>query len=452
MKLTLKNIGKVSEADINLPGVTVVAGPNGTGKSTISRALMVLKNLNRNLSMLVAYERVTSIIAGFKSAVSEARMQLVHVEDPAYDDLGAWGEALQKDFWRKSEAFSKWIIRYFMPYAQNEKAKDGLGILVVEGDDPKEKIGGLFRILAPRAMEILQKDVVEYERHVCTKALNTAFAEQWVPCGRVTSEGRIVLKNDSVVCGLEYLDGEVCRSTLPGSRDAESWIYLEPYHMLDFVNDYTLSRIGDRYVADGFCTLRLLGRKVPTENTLEQESALRKARQLLARISKILGGHVHDNSEGKISFLEQRNDGSVFDVSLLNIASGMKTLSSIYRAIENGSFREKGLLIIDEPESNLHPEWQIAFAKVIVAIRQEMNAQILVTTHSPYFMRALEVYMKLAGCQDQFEAYLMNPVAGNAGYGGMVADRVTDSVEDIYRQMYRPLEQIKMGNESEKAD
>ncbi|MDI9401404.1 MAG: hypothetical protein QM428_05615, partial [Verrucomicrobiota bacterium] len=44
MRLSLKNVGKVAEADIELNGITVIAGENDTGKSTISRALFCAFN------------------------------------------------------------------------------------------------------------------------------------------------------------------------------------------------------------------------------------------------------------------------------------------------------------------------------------------------------------------------------------------------------------------------
>ena len=39
MYLKLRNIGKITEADIELTGMTVIAGENNTGKSTVSKAL-----------------------------------------------------------------------------------------------------------------------------------------------------------------------------------------------------------------------------------------------------------------------------------------------------------------------------------------------------------------------------------------------------------------------------
>lgn len=40
MKLTLKNIGKIGTASVEINGITVIAGENNTGKSTVGRALL----------------------------------------------------------------------------------------------------------------------------------------------------------------------------------------------------------------------------------------------------------------------------------------------------------------------------------------------------------------------------------------------------------------------------
>lgn len=44
MKLLLKNIGKIGEASVEIHGVTVIAGENNTGKSTVGRALFAMFN------------------------------------------------------------------------------------------------------------------------------------------------------------------------------------------------------------------------------------------------------------------------------------------------------------------------------------------------------------------------------------------------------------------------
>ena len=44
MKIKMKNIGRVAEADIEINGIAVIAGENGTGKSTVGKALYAAFN------------------------------------------------------------------------------------------------------------------------------------------------------------------------------------------------------------------------------------------------------------------------------------------------------------------------------------------------------------------------------------------------------------------------
>lgn len=44
MKIKLNNIGKIHEAELELNGITAIAGENNTGKSTVGRALFTIFN------------------------------------------------------------------------------------------------------------------------------------------------------------------------------------------------------------------------------------------------------------------------------------------------------------------------------------------------------------------------------------------------------------------------
>lgn len=443
MELIIKNLAKVFDARILLRGMTVVAGPNGTGKSSISRALMILKTLNRNMSMLVAYERVVSIIASLRNVSAEMNVGLLRLRLPTYEDIGLWSEFLNAEFWQDEESVARWFKRYFFPQHNSEES---LGFMVFHSQIPEPELRNVFERYRHEALVILEKDTQAYERHVCRKVLNTAFSENWLPYNKHDANGVLRLDFGSVASSIEIVDGDVAKYEFPGFKESESWVYLEPYHILDFVNANTLEAVGDRYVADGVCTLRLLQKKVqpPKDRTLEDEESFRKIRGVLDKIAKILGGHIYDNESGSISFIEDSLEDK-FDVPILSIASGMKSLSALYRAIENRSLKEGGFLIIDEPESNLHPDWQLAFAQVLVAVRKELKVNILVTTHSPYMMRALEVFMDDEGRADEFEAYLMCSDEKQSNRM-TIAKRVTESVEEIYREMYKPLERLRKSN------
>lgn len=74
-------------------------------------------------------------------------------------------------------------------------------------------------------------------------------------------------------------------------------------------------------------------------------------------------------------------------IDLYNASSSIKQLTPLllylrYRAAKNQ------LLIIDEPEMNLHPESQAKLLEVL-AIMVNMGVHVLLTTHSPYFMAHL---------------------------------------------------------------
>lgn len=61
MRLCLKNIGKIKDACVEINGITVIAGENDTGKSTVGRALFAVFNSFYNVDKRVKRERKQSI-------------------------------------------------------------------------------------------------------------------------------------------------------------------------------------------------------------------------------------------------------------------------------------------------------------------------------------------------------------------------------------------------------
>ncbi len=70
MELTLKNIGKIGDTTMEINGITVIAGQNNTGKSTVGRALFAMFNGFSNLSQKIANERIESIANIFSVATT----------------------------------------------------------------------------------------------------------------------------------------------------------------------------------------------------------------------------------------------------------------------------------------------------------------------------------------------------------------------------------------------
>lgn len=87
-------------------------------------------------------------------------------------------------------------------------------------------------------------------------------------------------------------------------------------------------------------------------------------------------------------------------------SAGIKQISLIEILLKNKSLKEDSFLIIDEPESNLHPSWQIKFAHILVLLSKEMNITLYLNSHSPIFIEAISLYSQYYDLLDQTSFYL----------------------------------------------
>ncbi len=117
-----------------------------------------------------------------------------------------------------------------------------------------------------------------------------------------------------------------------------------------------------------------------------------------------------------------------------NVAEGMKNFLLMKLLIENSTLLENGVLILDEPEMHLHPEWQLLFAESIVLVNKYLNTHILINTHSPYFLNAVEVYTS--------KYSIVEPKYYLAKIDGNVYD-VTHNVEEAYAELARPFQLLE---------
>ena len=58
MKLSISNLAKIKQADIDIDGITVVAGENNTGKSTIGKVLFSTFNSLYNITDKIYNQRL----------------------------------------------------------------------------------------------------------------------------------------------------------------------------------------------------------------------------------------------------------------------------------------------------------------------------------------------------------------------------------------------------------
>lgn len=133
---------------------------------------------------------------------------------------------------------------------------------------------------------------------------------------------------------------------------------------------------------------------------------------------------------------QRKDTDQVLDVK--NLSTGFKTFAVLKTLLLNSTIEYNGIIILDEPEIHLHPEWQLLFAETIVLIQKEFGVHILLNTHSPYFLRAIQVYSAKYEVADSCKYYLSEMIGNQAE----ISD-VTDCIEKIYVKLSYPLQRLE---------
>lgn len=120
-------------------------------------------------------------------------------------------------------------------------------------------------------------------------------------------------------------------------------------------------------------------------------------------ISDIIGGNTSSDENYSKSFIYQRKDGKRFN--LLDCATGLKSFSMIQMLVQNGFISKRTLLIIDEPEAHLHPQWVVEYARLLVLLNKHTGCKFLIASHHPDMISALKYISKAEGIQDNFNLY-----------------------------------------------
>ena len=96
------------------------------------------------------------------------------------------------------------------------------------------------------------------------------------------------------------------------------------------------------------------------------------------------------------------------------------------------------MLVLDEPEIHLHPEWQINFCKFIVELVSE-GIPIVVSSHSPYFIQGLRYFAAAKGIEKEVTYYLAEQ---NSKTGLSTFNDVTNDLNKVFTLLAAPLREI----------
>jgi len=450
LNLNIKNFGKLKDAEIRIGSFTVLAGPNNTGKSYVSKLLYSLFNaMNANHAHVALGEMARPISSALENLsrqiealpdeiqssdistdIQEMRNRIKAMREIAAacsDDNGEYEdefEALDNLYPSLSENVGEIknlhnIIEQKVGAITREIEK--LPEKKAESDSIfSDTLGRLRRSLA--RMEAARGDYLDCSRleqrvnNLCER-INQKTPEEFILTGMESKTRQNLIENFQTPN----------LSSLRKDQGKETAIEIEGIGQFIFMN----GDIGFDIEPAGLQLLQKYSRVIYLESPVywKIKNALLKVPRiyrfpsrsgrvrltgvpgyfydlllalgetysgdvafpdLLDKLTgkEILGGHISISDIGELAFQENDN---IFPLPLT--AMGVVNLGILALLIERKVIDENSFVFIDEPEAHLHPAWQTVMAETLFELsRQGVN--IVIATHSADILKWLEVHIK----------------------------------------------------------
>ena len=120
-------------------------------------------------------------------------------------------------------------------------------------------------------------------------------------------------------------------------------------------------------------------------------------------------------------------------------SSGIKEIGIIQILLQNDKLKENSFLIIDEPESSLHPEWEIKYAEILVLLAKKLNIHIYLNSHSAMFIEAISLYSQYYDMLNETNFYLTEK-QDNGKYNFKKIN--PKNMGEVYENLTRPYDEL----------
>lgn len=417
MKLHLENIGLIQDATIEMQGITVIAGENGTGKSTVGKALYVAFNSFYEVQERIRKERFQSIenmIQLMCDIYSTGNEKIINIHDYSVELLE------NKDkYVGSTENLKKDLIT--MLGIDADKVR--LNLDKIRIDDFVERIAESLRISDETILNSLVDRKLDAEFN---NQLLNVFSE---------NKGTILLdiQNEKLVIKVDNAGAHVNRLDFNLHTEA---IYIDDPFILDDMDLRFRRRRSRRSMNHREQLVEKLLQGNEHTSVVDEIVLENRFQKIYSKLQNVCTGNMIQQKSGQMGYRLNNTDKSI---SVKNLSTGLKTFVILKTLLLNGAIEENGTIILDEPEIHLHPEWQLQFAELIVLLSKEFRINILLNTHSPYFLRAIQVYSAKYEMADKCK-YYMSELVDNKKVN--ILD-VSDDVDKIFEKLAQPLQVLE---------
>ncbi len=428
MKIEIKNVGSISNFDVDISGLTVVSGENDSGKTALSK---VVYSLGQS-SSFYKFKRKLLVRNRIKNIYDKMFMILnkyihIHFPDEKEEDLNGALSALMGFLYTARRMTSADDLEFDPRYVV-ENAEYILNYFYIEDDDVRKELTYMVLSLKKISMD------------------NVRFADHFLSSLKEEFSNDLVKKNS------ESTFSEITITI----NDKISYVKFDNKRIIAADGDFDIPFIDSTFI-DGpsvFLLEKALGqtdyvmrskiRSSVPHHVIDLCSKIDGTRNTLSSISENDDScwNMNDFYDGTISFEPEkedfhlRKDGYVFSGN--NVSSGVKALSVMDILNRGGYLNKESIIILDEPETNLHPKWQKKYAEAIVKLSQK-GVRILVNTHSPYMLESLKAYSGFYNIQSKF--YFSHKVQDEVNlvdtYGdiSIIIDALSGPLRDLMMEM-----------------
>lgn len=358
MEISLKNFGKIKEASVALNGLTVIAGNNDTGKSTVGKAvfsvLKAIQEYEESYDFNFRYNVLTKLQSGLKTTIRDSNNT-----DDALIKLAEEVNSFFKINGRTEPIYDK---------IKNISLNDLEGYVKRANHDKSSQTFEKFLKMSAKDKLFEQFTVISSD--VFSKNLNNS-----------------VNYDDESIIQFKLKQGLVSEFNIQDDRVTKKNIFFD-----ERIAKYTPSEItfidsplileDERF--DLSSTSHDLSMKI-----YKLRTGQKNAYETSENISTLINGKIFVDEKGAFKYQKSKE---ARNLEISNMASGAKIFGLLDVLNKLKLIKNDSILILDEPENHLHPEWQVKLAQLLITFVKEKEANILLTSHSPYLIEALQKY------------------------------------------------------------